>query len=160
VEDLPSAEYHAGVWLGLYQERLLDGDIEGLIFHDFSVYNVFVDRSNKEVIVLDPGMAWGQRGCLYEDVLLHVHSIFACGFRRRFVPFRAARAFLSGYVAASREPFDAGAYLRSLLVHLRRKEGSLGSHFSVRRNLFRIGALLTLPFYLIYVPLRLRTTRH
>jgi hypothetical protein len=149
---LLDAEYHVGIWLAAYHNRLLGEADEGLIFADTNVHNILVEVAGKVVTGLDPGSHWGDLGNRYEDLIRHVYSLVVALLLRRRLPLRAVRSFLDGYASATETRMNARAYVTALGAEVRRLWTHYGSKSKPKRLAFAAGSILLVPLFTIYVP--------
>ena len=150
---MKEAEYHCGVWLALYHNRILDGNTEGLIHTDFTVHNIILDFEQKRVTAIDPGMTWGRLGFAYEDLLIHIYSMLVVLVGRRKAPFSAIIACLKGYALVKETKLDLAIYYRSLFRELRRqvrKYATEGGY--VKRLVFLLLVVFLSPLFLFFIP--------
>jgi hypothetical protein len=148
---LLDAEYHVGIWLATYHNRLLGEADEGVIFADASVHNIFVDPVGKVVTGFDPGSNWGNVGSRYQDVICHAYSLIVALLQRRRGPLRAVRSFLHGYGSATGVRMTPRAYAVALGRQARRQWIQYGKS-KPKQFAFAAGSLLLAPLFTIYVP--------
>ena len=162
IADLPAAAageaaFHAGVWLGLYQQRVMGGEDAGLPYTDCTLYNMAVDFGARTVTVFDPGNNWGRTGWIYEDVVLYLISVLSVSMRRRVAPFRQIHRFLKGYASVPGRQFRLRSYYRGAASQLLRKDRDLGKGQGLLRQwTLRLGTLLFSPVFFLYLPLYLQ----
>lgn len=164
-EDMLLAEYHAGVWLALYHQKMNIAKDQAMLYTDYTVYNILVDFENRTLVCIDPGYFWGRHGFYYEEVIHHIHGILALSFRKKRVPLRAVHQFLKGYAALNPFP-GVGCYYTLLIREFKRLDWELGLRgetpdrgswifVSKRRWLFRMLSIILIPFYFAYLPVYL-----
>lgn len=149
---LMEAEYHCGIWLALYHNKVLNGGTKGLVFTDFTVNNIIINFEQQSVIALDPGWAWGQIGYMYRDLIRHILSIISTLVASGRASFSVILSFLRGYVSVTKVKFNLGHYYQGLYLELRRQ----GYYYAVRSKLklvsfFLVTFALSL-FYLVLIP--------
>jgi hypothetical protein len=149
---LLDAEYHVGVWLAAYHNRLLGESDEGLIFADTNVHNFLVEVADKVVTGLDPGSHWGEVGNRYDDVIRHVYSLVVALLLRRRLPLRAVRSFLDGYASATKTRMNARAYATALGGAVPRLWKFYGSKSRPKQLAFAAVSILLAPLFAVYVP--------
>ena len=167
-KDIGLAEYHAGVWLALYHQKMVISKYQAVLYTDYTGYNILVDFENQAVVVIDPGMVWGRHGIYYEDVIFHIHSIMAHGFKKKQNPFQAVQQFLKGYTALN-PPLSIVCYYKALIRELKRHDEVVGlqaeklasgSCFTIsKRWAYRVFTIILLPFYFAYLPTYLVSRR-
>ncbi len=146
-----AAEYHCGVWLALYHNKILNGRTEGLIYGDFTVGNIILDFEQKSVIAIDPGWAWGRAGYMYQDLVRHIHSVLILVVKRK-APFSATLSFLRGYVSVTKVKLNLVHYYKGLRreLWLRCRYYATRSHRKFLLFLMITSALSL--FYLAFIP--------
>jgi hypothetical protein len=150
---LLDAEYHVGIWLAAYHNRLLGEADEGLIFADTNVQNILVDVADKVVTGLDPGFHWGDVGNRYQDVIRHVWTLVVARLLRGRGSLEAVRLFLHGYASATaKRSMTARAYVTALGREARRLWTAYGLRSKPRQLAFAASSLLLVPLFVIYVP--------
>ena len=149
---MSEAEYHCGVWLAFYHNKVLSEDLEGLVYSDLNVHNVMIDLERKRVVAIDPGMEWGRSGHAYEDLVHHIHCVMAVLVARGKAPPTAPLEFLRGYRRVSRGSLNLRSYYKALKSELTRRFKRLRSS-STQRGLMFLGlTTLLAPVYLALVP--------
>ena len=146
------AEFHCGIWLALYHNKVLNGGTKGLVFTDFTVNNIMLNFEQQSVIALDPGWAWGQVGYLYRDLIRHILSILLTLVVRRKAPFSTILSFLRGYVSVTKVKLNLVHYYKSLYLEFCEQ----GNYYSTRSKVRFVSFLLITSalslFYLIFIP--------
>lgn len=159
--DMGLAEYHAGVWLALYHQKMILSKCKTMLYTDYTVYNIHVDVKNQAVIAIDPGIYWGRHGFFYEDVILHIHSILFFSLKKKQSPLWLVHQFLKGYVAPN-TPHCLLSYYKGLVRELKRLDWERGrrvkkstSNFYVyvfKRSAYRVFSMTLFPFFVAYLP--------
>lgn len=150
---MKESEYHCGVWMALYHNKVLNGNTEGLIYTDFCVHNIFLDFEQKRVTAIDPGMTWGRSGYAYEDLVIHIYSVLVVLVLRRKAPFSAIISFLKGYALVKKAKLNLVIYYKSLYRDLRRQFLKYATKsYYVKCLLFLLLVGFLLPFYLLFIP--------
>lgn len=150
---MKEAEYHCGVWMALYHNKVLNGNREGLIHTDFCAHNIIFDFEQKRVTAIDPGMTWGRSGYAYEDLWIHIYSVLVVLVVRRKAPFSAIISCLKGYALVKEAKLDLVNYYKSLFRDLRRQFLKYVSKADYVKCLFLLLLLVFLsPFYLLFIP--------
>jgi hypothetical protein len=146
------AEYHCGIWLALYHNKVLNGGTKGLVYTDFTVNNIIINFEGQSVIALDPGWAWGQIGYMYRDLIRHILSILLTLVVTRKASFSAILSFLRGYVSVTEVKFNLGHYYKGLYLELYQR----GNYFAARSKMKFVSFLLITSvlslFYLFFIP--------
>ena len=132
------AEFHCGIWLALYHNKVLNGGTKGLVFTDFTVNNIMLNYEQQSVIALDPGWAWGQVGYLYRDLIRHILSILLTLVVRRKAPFSTILSFLRGYVSVTKVKLNLVHYYKSLYLEFCEQ----GNYYSTRSKVRFVSFLL------------------
>lgn len=149
---IDKAEYHCGIWLALYHNKVLNGSTKGLAFTDFTVNNIIINFEQQSVIALDPGWAWGQIRYMYRDLIRHILSILLTIVIRRKASFSTILSFLRGYVSVIKVKLNLVHYYKGLYQELYLR----GNYFAARSKVKFISYLLITCvlsiFYLIFVP--------
>ena len=146
------AEYHCGVWLASYHNRVFGSDREGFVYTDFTVHNILIDFDKQTVVAIDPGIFWGTRGYLFEDVQRHISSTINSHLLRWQLPFAAVARFLQGYGRATdRTPRLRDCYL-GLARELCRQVRDFARLSWVKLGLYLVLLVFALPFYLTLIP--------
>ena len=155
--DLPKskineAEFHCGIWLSLYHNKVLNGDTKGFVFTDFTVNNIIINFEKQSVIALDPGWAWGQTRYMYRDLIRHILSIFLTLVVKRKASFSTILSFMKGYGSVNKTKFNVLHYYKGLYQELALR----GNYFAARSKMkfvsFLLITVLLLLFYLIFIP--------
>lgn len=155
--DLPKskiddAEFHCGIWLSLYHNKVLNGDTKGFVFTDFTVNNIIINFEQQSVIALDPGWAWGQTRYMYRDLIRHILSIFLTLVVKRKASILTIMSFLKGYVSVNKAKFNFWHYYKGLYQELLLR----GNYFAARskRKLasFLLITFVLSPLFIIFVP--------
>lgn len=154
VRSMPDAAFHTGLWVGLYQQRVMNKSDEGLPYTDCSMYNMSVDFDTRTFTVFDPGKAWGRPGWIYEDLASFVISILSVCTRRRLSPFKLLHQFFRGYASVADNQFRLLQYYRGVMRQIGRKDRAVRD--ARMRWPYRIGTLFMAPVYFIYLPLYLQ----
>lgn len=146
------AEYHVGVWLATYHNRVFGDSVEGQIFADTNVSNILIDPVGMTIVGLDPGSGWGRKGYRYEDIIRHIYSLIVQlrYHRRKTLP--AVRAFLQGYISTASGTLDEKAYVISLGREITRQWARYGEKSKRKQLAFIAGGVLLAPLFTIYVP--------
>ena len=150
--NMQEAELHCGIWLGLYHNKMLDGQTQGLIYTDFIVHNIILDFDKRSVTVIDPGMAWGRQGYIYEDLLQHITSMLLVLVIRRKSSFSAVGRFLDGYMQVANAKLNLVHYYGGLLRELRRQFLAYNAKSRKKSLFFLMISCLMLPIYVIFIP--------
>jgi hypothetical protein len=153
--ELCRAEYHAGVWLALYHERMLDGALHGRLYTDFTVHNVLIDWTKRSVTAIDPGMGFPRFGTAYEDIVKHIHSVVVGLVLRRRGPLASITSFLKGYTTTTTRKLQWWPYYRGLSREFVRQLRDYQNSSWPRFLLYPLVMLLLCPIYLGLVPARL-----
>jgi hypothetical protein len=146
------SEYHCGVWMALYHNKVLNGNTEGLIYTDFGAHNIILDFEQKSVTAIDPGMIWGRSGYIYEDLVIHIHSVLVVLVVKGKAPFSAITSFLKGYALVKKAKLDLFIYYKSLCRELRRRFLAYATKSYVKCLFFLLLVGFLLPFYLFFIP--------
>jgi tRNA A-37 threonylcarbamoyl transferase component Bud32 len=150
---MKEAEYHCGVWMALFHNKVLNGNTEGLIHTDFCVHNIMLDFDQKRVTAIDPGMTWGRSGFAYEDLWIHIYSVLVTLVVRRKAPFSAIISCLKGYALVREAKLDLALYYQSLFRDLRRqflKYITNANYLKCLSFVLLVGFFF--PFYLFFIP--------
>lgn len=146
------AEYHCGVWMALYHNKVLDGNIEGLIYTDFGVHNIIIDFDQKRVTAIDPGAIWGRSAYVYEDLIIHVYSVLVVLVAKRRAPFSAVISFLAGYTSVNKAKLNLYIYFKSLCREFRRRLSEYAAESLGNCLQFLLLTGFLLPFFVFFVP--------
>jgi hypothetical protein len=146
------AEYHCGIWLAFYHNKVFNGSTKGLVFTDFTVNNIILSFEQQSVIALDPGWAWGRVDYIYRDLIRHIISILLTLIVRRKASFSTVLIFLRGYVSVTEVKLNFVHYYKGLYLELVQR----GKYFAARSKVkllsfILITCVLSL-FYLVFVP--------
>lgn len=159
--QMKKSEYHCGVWMALYHNKVLNGNREGFIYTDFCVHNIILDFEQKRVTAIDPGMTWGRSGYAYEDLVIHIYSVLVVLVVRRKTPFSAIISFLKGYALVRKAKLNLFIYYKSLYRELRRQFLAYATKsYYVKCLFFLLLVGFLLPFYLLFIPGYLFLKRH
>ena len=148
------AEYHCGVWLVLYHNKILNGRPSGLIYCDLNAHNIIIDFAQKRATAIDPGSTWGRSGYIYEDIVKHIFSVLMSLVAKRKARFSSTTSFLRGYAPLIKVKFKFFIYCRSLVRALRRQF----RYYAKRKRsftkftLFFLAVCCLTPFFLLFVP--------
>ncbi len=146
------AEYHCGIWLALYHNKVLNGSTKGLVYTDFTVNNIILNFEGQSVIALDPGWAWGRVDYIYRDLIRHILSILLTLVVRRKASFSTILSFLRGYVSVTKVKLNLVHYYKGLYLEMYQR----GNYFAARSKVKFLSFLLITSvlslFYLIFVP--------
>jgi hypothetical protein len=146
------AEYHCGVWLALYHNKVFDGTTQGLVYTDFTVNNIILDFEQQRVIALDPGWAWGRIDYLYRDLIRHILSILLTLVVRRKATFSTIMSFLRGYVSVTKVKFNFAHYYKGLYLEMVLRGNYFAARSLVKLLSFILITAVLSPFYLFVVP--------
>ncbi len=149
---IKEAEYHCGVWMALYHNKVLDGATEGLIYADCGVRNFIVNFEQKSVTAMDPGGAWGRSGYVYEDLVRHIDSVLFVLVARGKAPVSAIMSFLKGYRLVKKAKLSLFHYYKGLYRELRRQFIAYATKSYVKCLLFSVVIVSFFPFYLLLIP--------
>ena len=147
-----AAEYHCGVWLALYHNKVFNEGTKGLFYTDFTVNNIILDFEQKSVIALDPGWAWGQVGYIYQDLVRHILSILLTLVVRRKAPFSTILSFLRGYVSVTKVKLNLVHYYKALYRELSDQVYYHATRSHVKLLLFLLITSALSLFYLFFIP--------
>jgi hypothetical protein len=158
---MKEAEYHSGVWMALYHNRVLNGNKEGLIYTDFCVHNILLDFEQKRMTAIDPGMTWGRLGYAYEDLWIHIYSVLVVLVVRGKAPFSALISCLKGYALVREAKLDLASYFKSIFRDLRRQFLKYATNANYLKCLsFLLLVSFLFPFYLFLIPGYLYLKQH
>lgn len=152
---MKEAEYHCGVLLAQYHNKVLGASNEGLIYTDFCVQNIVIDFPGQSITVIDPGMAWGRLGNVHEDLVQHINSVIMVLVSRRKASLSDIMGFLKGYRGARRAQPHLRVYLQGLARQLRRQFLTYAGESSWKCLAFSLAVCILSPFYLVVVPAKL-----
>jgi len=150
--NMKEAEYHCGIWLALYHNKVLDGLSSGLIYWDFNVHNVIVDFERRSVVAIDPGMSWGRTGYASQDLVRHIHSCLVTLIATRKSPPLAVVSFLNGYALATHAKPNLVTYYKGLWREIRRQFYLYARKSYVKLLLYPFILAMTFPLYFCFVP--------
>lgn len=156
---MKEAEFHCGIWLALYHNKVLKGNTDGLIFTDLNAHNIILDFEKNCVTAIDPGETWGRIGSIYEDLIKHINSALFLMVRRKAPPL-AIIEFLSGYVSVNEAKLSLLSYYKGLCQELTRQFVAHTAR-SYSRSLLYLSSIVVLSFfYLFFVPVYLFSKTH
>ena len=149
---MKEAEYHCGIWLALYHNKVLDGLSRGLIYWDFNVHNVIVDFERRSVVAIDPGMSWGRTGYASQDLVRHIHSSVVTLVATRKAPVLAVVSFLKGYALAIHAKPNLVTYYKGLWREIRRQFYLYARKSYFKLLLYPFVLAMTFPWHFCFVP--------
>lgn len=152
ISKIKEAEYHCGVWLALYHNKVLKGDTKGLVYTDFTVKNIILDFERQSVIALDPGWAWGRVGYMYRDLIRHILSILLTLVVRRKAPFSTILSFLRGYVSVINAKLNFAHYYKALFQELWEQGYYYATRSHVKLLLFLLITSVLALYYFLFIP--------
>ena len=142
------AQYHCGVWLAIYHNRVFGDGRQGLIYTDFTVHNMLVDFDRQTVVAIDPGIFWETPGYAYEDVQRNITSAINALLARRQLPFAAIAAFVKGYCRATDRKMTLRDCYAGLSRELCRQVRDFARLSWRKCGLFLVLLVFLLPFHL------------
>lgn len=149
------AEYHCGILMAQYHNKVLGDCNEGLIFTDFVAQNIIIDFPRQRVTVIDPGMTWGRLGNVYEDLVQHINSMLMVMVSRRKASLSDIVGFLDGFKTARKVEPELFGYYRGLARELRRQFLAYAEVSKWKCLAFSLVVCILSPFFLLVVPAKL-----
>lgn len=108
--EVPEVCMKAGIWLAYFHKKACDAKGLNLLYTDYNLSNIIIDRANNKVMVIDPGASFGSIGVPGQDILDHTLSLIISSVKQFKFPGTFITFFLKGYTIVGKFEFNAAEY--------------------------------------------------